>query len=109
MLASAHPEQIEVGRISEVYVKAAEGSEFFEPMALQPNTEKGTNTISGGSTLSGMRCKFGRFGDAAAIYINETFIKCTTPPFDEGADTIYKEYAPISVAMNGVDYADDHS
>jgi len=54
-----------------------------------------------------MRCKFGRLGDASAIFINETYIKCTTPPYDEGADTIYKEYAPISVAMNGVDYADD--
>lgn len=57
--------------------------------------------------MSGMRCKFGRFGDAAAMYINETFIKCTTPPFDEGADTIYKESASISVAMNGVDYNED--
>jgi len=57
--------------------------------------------------MSGMRCKFGRFGDASAIYINETFIKCTTPPFDDGADTIYKESAAISVAMNGVDYNED--
>lgn len=56
-----------------------------------------------------MRCKFGRFGDASAIYINETFIKCTTPPFDEGADSLYKESASISVAMNGVDFAEDQS
>lgn len=39
--------------------------------------------------------------------MNESFIKCTTPPFDDGADTIHKEYAPISVAMNGQDYAED--
>lgn len=57
--------------------------------------------------MSGMRCKFGRFGDASAIYINETTIKCTTPPYDEGADTINKEYAPISVAMNGIDFNED--
>jgi hypothetical protein len=56
-----------------------------------------------------MRCKFGRFGEASAIYINETFVKCTTPPFDDGADTIYKESAPISVAMNGIDFADDQA
>lgn len=109
ILASAHPEQLEIGRIAEVYIKAAEGSEFFEPMSLQPNSEKGTQSISSNSQISGMRCKFGHFGDASAIYINETFIKCTTPPYDDGADSIYKEYAPISVAMNGVDYADDVS
>lgn len=59
--------------------------------------------------MSGMRCKFGRFGEGSAIYINETFIKCTTPPYDESADSLYKESAPISVAMNGVDFADDMS
>lgn len=109
ILASAHPEEMEIGRIGEVYIKAAEGSEFFEPMAIQPNQEKGTQSVASSNNLSGMRCKFGRLGDASAIYINETFIKCTTPPYDEGADSIYKEYAPISVAMNGVDYADDVS
>lgn len=109
ILDSAHPESLEVGRIAEVYVKAAEGSEFFEPMALQPNQEKGTQSIASESSLSGMRCKFGRFGDASAIYINETFIKCTTPPFDDGADSIYKEDASISVAMNGVDFNEDIS
>lgn len=59
--------------------------------------------------MSGLRCQFGRFGDASAVYINETFVKCTTPPFDEGADSLYKEAAPISIAMNGVDFADDMS
>lgn len=59
--------------------------------------------------MSGMRCKFGRFGEASAIYINETFVKCTTPPFDDGADSIYKESASISVAMNGVDFNEDVS
>jgi hypothetical protein len=78
-------------------------------MSLQPNMEHGTQNLAGGSSVSGMRCKFGRFGEANAMYINETFIKCTTPPFDEGADTIYKESAPISVAMNGVDFADDQA
>jgi hypothetical protein len=57
--------------------------------------------------MSGMRCKFGRFGDAQAMYINETFIKCTTPPFDDTTDSIYKENAAISVAMNGIDYNED--
>lgn len=76
---------------------------------MQPNAEKGTQTLGGGSSISGMRCKFGKFGDASAIYVNETFIKCTTPPYDDGADSIYKEYAPISVAMNGVDYGEDVS
>lgn len=108
-LGEAYPEQLEVGRISEVYIKAAEGSEFFEPLALQPSQDKGTQSIATSSSMSGMRCRFGRFGEASAVYINETFIKCTTPPFDDGADSIYKESAPISVAMNGVDFAEDVS
>jgi len=109
ILERAYPDEMAVGRIGEVYIKAAEGSEFFEPMAIQPNSEKGTQQIGGGSQMSGMRCKYGHFGDASAIYVNETFIKCTTPPFDDGADSIYKEYAGISVAINGVDYAEDVS
>lgn len=64
-LASAHPEQLEVGRIAEVYIKAAEGHAFFEPLAIQPNSEAGTNTIAGsGSALSSIRCNYGRFGNA---------------------------------------------
>lgn len=109
ILAGAYPSELQVGRIGEVYVKAAEGSEFFEPLQLQPNSEKGTQSIAGSSSMSGMRCKFGKFGEASAIYVNETFVKCTTPPYDDGADSIYKESAPISIAMNGVDYGDDVS
>lgn len=109
MLAQAYPDEMQVGRIGEVYLKVADGSEFFEPLSLQPNSEKGTQSLAGSSSMSGMRCKFGKFGDASAIYVNETFIKCTTPPYDDGADSIYKESAPISVAMNGVDYGDDVS
>jgi len=98
---------MEVGRIGDVYVKIASGSEFFEPLAIQPSGEKGTQSMSSGTGMSGMRCRFGRFGEAAAIYINETFIKCTTPPFDEGTDSVGSESAPITVAMNGVDFMDD--
>lgn len=108
MLASAHPPELEVGRIGgEVFLKAAEGSEFYEPLAMQPNAEKGTQNLGSQASISGMRCKFGRFGEANALYVNETFVKCVTPPFDEGADSIYKESASISLAMNGVDFMDD--
>ena len=41
-LASTHPDELEVGRVAEVYVKAAEGTEFFEPMAMTGSQEKGT-------------------------------------------------------------------
>lgn len=107
VIDSAYPSSMEVGRIGDVYIKVASGSEFFEPLSIQPSGEKGTQSMSSGTGMSGMRCKFGRFGEAAAIYINETFIKCTTPPFDEGADTVSSESAPITVAMNGVDFMDD--
>jgi hypothetical protein len=41
--------------------------------------------------------------------VNSSFVECTTPLFDDDVSTIYKEYAPISVSMNGNDFGDDIS
>jgi hypothetical protein len=32
ILDSSHPSELEVGRMYEIFVKAADGSEFFEPL-----------------------------------------------------------------------------
>merc|ERR1719162_1759724 len=66
-------------------------------------------TSAPSSSLAAMKCKFGRFGEASAIFINSTCIKCTTPPYDESPDTIYRESVPVSVALNGQDFAEDTS
>lgn len=110
-LAKIDPDELEVGRIAEVYITTAEGSEFFEPMPLSPASENGTITTTSApsSSLAAMKCKFGRFGEASAIFVNSSCIKCTTPPYDESPDTIYRESVPVSVALNGQDFAEDTS
>lgn len=110
-LAKIDPEEIEVGRITEVYITTAEGSEFFEPMPPSPTSENGTvvTTSSASSSLGAMKCKFGRFGEATAIFLNSSCIKCTTPPYDDSPDTIYRETVPVAVALNGQDFAEESS
>ena len=51
-----------------------------------------------------MRCRFGRFGETNAVFINSTAIKCTSPPGDDPPDAIYRETVILSVAMNGQDF-----
>jgi hypothetical protein len=36
IISNVYPEEVEVGRIIEIYIQAAEDSEFFEPMPLSP-------------------------------------------------------------------------
>jgi len=140
------PDEVEVGRIVEVYVTAAEDSEFFDPLPVTPPSNPGSfsgSTSSGGSrslsaldsvhgrglqystageagtdsegasvqpaSLSAMRCKFGRFGESNAVFVNATTVKCTTPPTDESADSVYREVVKFSLAMNGQDFMEDAS
>lgn len=56
-----------------------------------------------------MKCKFGRFGETNAMFVNQTTVKCTTPATDEPADSIYRETVVVAVAMNGQDYLEDQS
>jgi hypothetical protein len=56
-----------------------------------------------------MKCRFGRFGESTAVIVNETHVKCTTPPTDEPADSIYRETVIVSLAMNGQDFMEDTS
>lgn len=103
--------EVDVGRITEVYVTAAEDSEFFEPMPLTPLTLNSQELAADPEeatarpgALSAMRCKFGRFGETSAVFVNSTTIKCTTPPADDLPDSIYKETVLLTVALNGLDF-----
>jgi len=113
VIEKVEPEEVEVGRIAEVYVTAADDSEFFDPMPLAPlsmgdeDSESDATAHPGG--LSAIKCKFGRFGEANAVYINSTTIKCTTPPADDPPDQIYRETVVLGVAMNGYDFLEDSS
>lgn len=107
-LAEVDPIEVAVGNIVPVFVKAAEGSEFFEPMpisqTLQLNNMVSVSTddsSTGPSQMSPIKCKFGRFGETTGVLANATHIKCTSPATDESPDSIYRETVTIGVAMNG--------
>ena len=92
-------------------MSAAEDSEFFEPMPLAPldmsDEDYADPDESRPATLSAIRCRFGRFGETNAVFLNSTMIKCTTPTGDDPPDSIYRETVILSVAMNGQDFEED--
>lgn len=51
-----------------------------------------------------IKCKFGRFGETIAVFVNETTVKCLTPSLLENPEDIYREKVVFSVSMNGYDY-----
>merc|ERR1712032_28878 len=82
---------------------------FFEP--LPPNLQS-TNSFKEGegeiepslANFSMVKCTFGRFGETAAIIIDQNHLKCTTPSVPDDPADIYMEEVEFSVTMNGFDY-----
>ena len=107
VVESIEPTEVDVGRITSVYLVAAEDSEFFDPVSVDNSVSSPNNDGQKQSSLSPLKCKFGRFGESTAVFLNSTHIKCTTPPTDEPPDSIYKETVTVSVAMNGQDFLED--
>ena len=93
------PEEVEVGKMAEVFVNTDENGDLFEPIP----TGKGTQG------QYGISCKFGRFGIGQGAYVNKTTIKCLTPSVSDDPDSIWKEQVILSVSMNGQDFNDDSS
>ena len=95
----ATPDEVEVGKMAEVYITADDNSEFWEPIP------------TGKSTLGqyGIECKFGRFGIGVGMYVNKTTIKCVTPSITDDPDSIWKETVRITIALNGQDFDEDTS
>lgn len=99
LIVRADPDEVEVGKMAEVYVFADDNSEFWEPIPTQ----------RGSLGQYGIECKFGRFGIGVGMYVNKTTIKCVTPSVSDDPDTIWKETVRITVALNGQDFDDDNS
>lgn len=59
--------------------------------------------------FSGIKCKFGSFGQTIGVYVNSTLVKCSTPAVQEDPDDIYMETVTFSLSMNGFDFDDDTS
>lgn len=61
------------------------------------------------SSYGAIKCRFGRFGETVAVFLNETHVKCVTPTTSEAPEDIYRETVVFSIAMNGYNYDDDTS
>jgi hypothetical protein len=108
------PIEVDVGRIVAVTLTSSDETEFFDPVSVQPlpsESDDANGVVSTGrqTTLSPLKCKFGRFGETVGVFVNSTAVKCTTPPTDEPPDSIYREEVLVSVALNGQDFLEDTS
>jgi len=61
------------------------------------------------SSYGAIKCRFGRFGETVAVFLNETHVKCMSPATSEAPEDIYRETVVFSLAMNGYNYDDDTS
>lgn len=98
--------------MTEVLVWADENSEFFEPVPVNKPYQQESDDqsfVNFGSSIGGITCQFGRFGETQAIFINETVIKCVTPSIEDDPDSIYRETIRLTVAMNSVDHSEEAS
>ena len=78
-------------------------------LAMSDESNDSDSPVTRPGGLSAMKCRFGRFGEATAVFLNSTTIKCTTPPADDPADSIYREAVSFGVAMNGYDFQEELS
>ncbi len=90
-IITCEPAEVEIGTVTDVLLYADEaGGDFFDPILVN-------NT---GNLQNPIMCKFGRFGETEAIFINEKVLKCRTPTIEE---------VLVTVAMNGKDFDEEHS
>lgn len=99
MLTDIYPSEAKIGSLTEVYVKASKNNPFWQPI---PNP--GSNFIE---PNEGIKCKFGKYGQSQATYLNKTTILCLTPNIADDPDTITVSTVAVTVAMNGVDFNDN--
>ena len=108
------PVSVNVGEITEVLITIDEKEPadheniFFEP--LPPNLQTTNSHKEDGEVepslahFSMVKCTFGRFGETAAIIVDQNHLKCTTPSVPDDPADIYMEEVEFSVTMNGFDY-----
>jgi len=97
-IINAIPEEVRIGKFSEIYVYADESSPFFEPL---PSGKSGD--------VTGILCNFEDFGQSMGMYINETTVMCVTPHIQGKPEDYARETVQVTVAMNGQDFNDIYS
>lgn len=121
-ITTIDPIEVDVGFITEIQVridekKAKKGHLFFEPQPAALGrwdiaNHMGDEASAQASALlmdNTIKCRFGRFGETAAVFINETAVKCLTPSLLENPEDIYRETVVFSLSMNGYDYPYEHN
>lgn len=88
------PSESEIGRTTEVFVHAKEGSEFIQAVPIDGVSQD----------EYGITCKFGRFGKTPGVIINSTTVKCVTPSVSDNPENIFRETVPLVLAQNGQNY-----
>lgn len=89
----ALPEEVKIGKFSEIYLYAYEDAPFFEPL---PSGKSGD--------VTGILCNFEDFGTSMGMYINETAVMCVTPHVQGHPEDYGRETVQVTVAMNGQDF-----
>ena len=108
-MGSTDVDEVNVGNVVPVYITTTDYSDYDEPMPPSHMVER-NNRVSVAEVEEEdheptvIKCKFGHFGETAAVRINETTVMCTTPATDVSPDDVYKETINVAVAMNGVDF-----
>lgn len=104
-----------MGTITEIVAtiySADDNNVFFEPFPaeagkfdLETIENEAVSTVATGLLMGNyIKCKFGRFGETIAVYLNQTTLKCVSPSVLDEPDSIYEEKVQFSIAMNGYDY-----
>lgn len=91
----AMPEEVRIGKFSEIYVYAYDDALFFEPLPSGRNGD-----------VTGILCNFEDFGTSMGMYINETAVMCITPHIQGRPEDYSRETVQVTVAMNGQDFND---
>ena len=97
MLEYCNPIETDVGNLTEVFIYARPGYEFYQPIPMN-RADDSEYSIT---------CKFGRFGTSPGILVNSTLVKCITPNIEEDPANIYREEVQLSVALNGQNFNED--
>merc|ERR1712160_214866 len=103
-IKAIEPDEGNVGALTELTVSIepneARNNTFFDPI---PNSMAALHTDSAGdddmaiglAIQSSIKCRFGRFGESIAVYLNETAVKCVTPSIPEDPDEFGRETVPF--------------
>jgi hypothetical protein len=84
---------------TEVDITADEKKGFFPSMTGWKNSNEVDVTHS-------IVCRFGKYGDIPAVYVNRTHIRCLTPETHILRKDMHEDVVRLELAMNGQDFVD---